>query len=135
MSDTAGHPHQDVPWDTATDHVEHLLEELDLPDETADRAEELAARYGGVDAEMHVGATPPSIAAGAVYCASLETNFCVTQAEIADAADISPPAVRNGWQPIGEREFGQGGDDHEQSELPEGLLDRFLRSLTGGEQS
>ena len=111
----------EVPWDSATDHLEDILEEIDLPEETADRAEELAARYGGADPEAHVRATPPSIAAGALYCASLSTNFYLTQAEIADAADISGPSLRNAWKPIAERESDLAGDDG-----------RGLRRLTGG---
>ncbi|WP_123533222.1 transcription initiation factor IIB [Halosimplex salinum] len=73
--------------------VPRLTSDLDLPEETKQRAMELleAGKREGV----HSGKNPVGLAAAAIYAAGRLTNVDVTQHEVADVADVSAVTIRD----------------------------------------
>jgi len=74
------------------EYVPRFATELDLPTAVRKRAEELV----GVARERGVvcGRNPAGVAAGCLYTAASEQDVELTQAEAADAADVTPVTLR-----------------------------------------
>ncbi|WP_232343017.1 transcription initiation factor IIB [Halosimplex litoreum] len=74
-------------------YVPRLVSDLDLPEETKQRAVELLE--AGKREAVHSGKNPVGLAAAAIYAAGRLTNVEVTQHEVADAADVSAVTIRD----------------------------------------
>jgi len=74
-------------------YVPRLISDLDLPEETKQRAVELLE--AGKREAVHSGKNPVGLAAAAIYAAGRLTNVDVTQHEVADAADVSAVTIRD----------------------------------------
>jgi len=74
-------------------YVPRLASDLDLPEETKQRAIELIE--AGKEAAVHSGKNPVGLAAAAIYAAGRLTNLDVTQHEVADVADVSAVTIRD----------------------------------------
>lgn len=70
-----------------------LGSELDLPEETVQRAQELLEH--GKENNVHSGKSPSGLAAAAMYAASKLTDQAVTQKELSDAANVTKLTIRN----------------------------------------
>lgn len=73
--------------------LRRFASDLGISNRTERRAHELLR--AGQDATLHVGKSPTSLAAGAIYAACLLTGDDATQREIADVADVSEVTIRN----------------------------------------
>jgi transcription initiation factor TFIIB len=76
-----------------TQYLPRLVSDLDLPEETEQRAAELLE--AGKQEAVHSGKNPVGLAAAAIYAAARLTNVEVTQHEVADAADVSAVTIRD----------------------------------------
>ncbi|PSP33135.1 transcription initiation factor IIB 2 [Halobacteriales archaeon QH_10_67_22] len=76
-----------------TQYVPRLASDLEIPDETEQRAVELLE--AGKQAAVHSGKNPVGLAAAATYAAGRLTNVELTQHEVADAADVSAVTIRD----------------------------------------
>ena len=76
-----------------TQYVPRLSSDLDLPEETEQRAAELLE--AGKAEAVHSGKNPVGLAAAAIYAAGRLTNTDVTQHEVADVADVSAVTIRD----------------------------------------
>ncbi|QLH80587.1 transcription initiation factor IIB [Halosimplex pelagicum] len=80
------------------EYLARFASELDLPQELEGRARELVERareLGHVD-----GRNPAGVAAGCLYTAADERTYPLTQAEAADAADVTPVTLRATYQAL-----------------------------------
>ena len=80
-------------WTDPAQYVPRLISDLDLPEETKQRAVELLE--AGKREAVHSGKNPVGLAAAAIYAAGRLTNIDVTQHEVADAADVSAVTIRD----------------------------------------
>jgi len=76
-----------------TQYVPRLASDLDLPEETEQRAVELLE--AGKEAAVHSGKNPVGLAAAAIYAAGRLTNTELTQHEVAEVADVSAVTIRD----------------------------------------
>ena len=76
-----------------TQYVPRLSSDLELPEETEQRAAELLE--AGKAEAVHSGKNPVGLAAAAIYAAGRLTNTDVTQHEVADVADVSAVTIRD----------------------------------------
>jgi len=74
-------------------YVPRLTSDLDLPEETKQRAIELLE--AGKREAVHSGKNPVGLAAASIYAAARLTNVEVTQHEVADVADVSAVTIRD----------------------------------------
>jgi len=74
-------------------YVPRLISDLDLPEETKQRAMELLE--AGKREAVHSGKNPVGLAAASIYAAARLTNVDVTQHEVADVADVSAVTIRD----------------------------------------
>jgi transcription initiation factor TFIIB len=74
---------------------------LDLPQRVEGRATDLATV--AVDSGYATGKNPSGVAAGCLYLAAREAGIDCTQANAAEAADVSPVTVRHTYQALNER--------------------------------
>jgi len=74
-------------------YVPRLTSDLELPEETKQRAVELLD--AGKEAAVHSGKNPVGLAAAAIYAAGRLTNVDLTQHEVADVADVSAVTIRD----------------------------------------
>ncbi|WP_227133857.1 transcription initiation factor IIB [Halorubellus salinus] len=74
---------------------------LDLPQHVEGRATDLAAT--AVESGLATGKNPSGVAAGCLYLAATDAGVDCTQADAADAADVSPVTVRHTYQALEER--------------------------------
>lgn len=77
-------------------YVDHYCEDLGLDGEIAERAREILTKAD--EAGIGSGKSPTGRAAAAVYLAGIESGRKVTQADIADTADVSEVTVRNRYK-------------------------------------
>jgi|GEM_PF-56163 len=84
------------------EYVPRFASELGLPDRVEHRALALAA--AGREAAIVGGRDPSGFAAGCLYAAAREHSHGLTQAEAADAADVSPVTLRNAYHDLEELE-------------------------------
>jgi len=77
--------------------IPNLVDKLNLSEECEYKADDL---LNNVDQGAMTGKAPTSLAAGAVYAASLLTNCPTTQKEVAEAANVSVTTIRNTYQEI-----------------------------------
>lgn len=81
----------------ASDRVEDVTDGLDVGDDVAEYAYELAER---ADLQHPINRTPDVVAASAVYFAGQLSAHPVTQEEVAEAAGVSLGAIRDGWREL-----------------------------------
>ena len=81
---------------------------LSLPQDVEGRATDLAAT--AVDSGLATGKNPSGVAAGCLYLAAREAGVDCTQADAADAADVSPVTVRHTYQALEERRDASGDE-------------------------
>jgi transcription initiation factor TFIIB len=74
-------------------YVPRLTSDLDLPEETKQRAVQLLE--AGKREAVHSGKNPVGLAAASIYAAGKLTNVDITQHEVADAADVSAVTIRD----------------------------------------
>lgn len=93
-----------------SDVVDELAEAVGLPVEAQEFAAELAA---AVDYHPNVSRSPAVVGASVVYVAATQHAAEVTQAEIAEAADVSTLSVSHCYQMLldiqSEEDIGDGG--------------------------
>lgn len=85
----------------ASDRIEDVTDGLDVDDDVADHAYELAER---ADLMHPMNRSPDVVAASAVYFASQHSVDSLTQEEVAEAADVSLGAIRDGWRELARHE-------------------------------
>lgn len=93
----------DLPWKTAPEHAREAARSLGYP--TNGRVWMTAVQFAtdhGLNGGM--GRQPSTIGAAAVYLCGLLFNDKRSQHEVADAAGISPLALRNAYQQIARAE-------------------------------
>jgi len=80
------------------EYVPKLTSELDVSPATRKRAIDLAEQLtsSGVASGCH----PMGVAAGCVYQASLEQGERITQADLADMAEVTPVTLRARWKQL-----------------------------------
>jgi len=80
------------------EYVPKLTSALDVSTATRQRAVDLAEQLAssGVASGCH----PAGVAAGCVYQASLEQGERITQAELADTAEVTPVTIRARWKQL-----------------------------------
>jgi transcription initiation factor TFIIB len=79
-----------------THYVDYYCEDLGLDDEITERAHGILTKAD--EAGIGGGKSPTGRAAAAVYLASIESDRKVTQADIADTADVSEVTIRNRYR-------------------------------------
>jgi len=89
------------------EYVPRVISALELSATTRQRAADLAGQVAHTD--IANGCNPVGVAAGCVYQAAQELDERVTQAALADAAEVTPMTVRARWNDI-QTVLG-GGDD------------------------
>lgn len=85
-----------VPIADPTSYLTEIDEELDLPEEVLNRAEEiieLAQENNKVSGKSSTG-----VAAASVYIAANENNVGITQSELSDAVGITTVTIRNRYK-------------------------------------
>lgn len=80
----------------STEYVDRYCDELEVDDETTDRAREILEMSD--EAGVSNGKSPTGIAAAAVYNAALDTGASVTQSELSDVSGVSEVTIRNRYQ-------------------------------------
>jgi len=88
---------------TADEFVPEICAGLDVSETVAKRASSLARKYDGLGMPT-INRAPRTIAAGAVYYASLTENEKVTQDEVANAAALCVASLRDAYHEICEYE-------------------------------
>jgi transcription initiation factor TFIIB len=78
--------------------VPKLTSVLDVSSATRQRAVELATRVA--NSGVATGCNPAGVAAGCVYQAAQERGELLSQAALADAADVTPMTVRVRWNEL-----------------------------------
>ncbi|MFQ3293192.1 MAG: transcription initiation factor TFIIB [Natrialbaceae archaeon] len=81
-----------------TDFIPRIASELHISDGTRRLAENLAQR--AVEEGIGNGCNPAGLAAGCVYAAAQSGFDRVTQAELAECADVTPVTVRSRWEEL-----------------------------------
>lgn len=81
---------------SAEQYVDRYCEELDLDSKTSDRAAEIVDELG--ETGIASGKSPSGWAGAAVYNACRDTGNEITQAEIADLANVTTVTIRNRYQ-------------------------------------
>ncbi|QPV64973.1 transcription initiation factor IIB family protein [Halosimplex litoreum] len=80
------------------EYLARFASDLDLPQDLEGRARELVERARDLN---HVdGRNPAGVAAGCLYTAADERAYPLTQAEAADAADVTPVTLRATYQAL-----------------------------------
>jgi transcription initiation factor TFIIB len=80
------------------EYLARFASDLDLPQDLEGRARELVERARKLN---HVdGRNPAGVAAGCLYTAADERAYPLTQAEAADAADVTPVTLRATYQAL-----------------------------------
>jgi len=79
-------------------HVPKLISALELPGEVRHRALELASV--ATDAGLANGRKPAGVAAACVYLAAEQAGPLVTQAAVAETADVSEPTLRARYEEL-----------------------------------
>ena len=87
-----------IPPSDPTDYVPRFASELDVSDETEQKARDLLE--SAIDAGYPSGKSPIGLAASALYAAGLITNEKVTQKHISSVADISKVTIRNRYKDL-----------------------------------
>jgi transcription initiation factor TFIIB len=82
------------------EYVPRFATELDLPKTTRQRAEELVDEAR--ERRLISGRNPAGVAAACLYTAAREREVELTQAEAADAADVTPVTLRNTYTELQE---------------------------------
>ncbi|GAD51607.1 transcription initiation factor B [Halarchaeum acidiphilum MH1-52-1] len=88
----------EVPPTDPREYVERYASDLDLPGETARRARELLD--GAIEANVHSGKSPTTMAGAAVYAAARLTNHSVTQAEVSEVANVARVTIRSRYKEL-----------------------------------
>jgi transcription initiation factor TFIIB len=91
--------------DSPQNYVPSLASKLDVSDEVRERARQLAVT--AEEEGMTAGMSPSAFAAGCVYAATrvIPGSRKLTQAKIAEAADVANATVRSHWQWLDEHEL------------------------------
>lgn len=79
-----------------TKYVSRYAKELGIGDPTRTKAMEILDVV--IEHGLHAGKSPTGVAAGALYAAGRLTGEKLTQAEVADVADVSHVTIRNHYQ-------------------------------------
>lgn len=92
---------QEIPWTTAPEHCETILESLpvEMSEQATEYARELAERYDG-----EFDNRPSTIAACAVYFAGKYYSQLVTQPMVGEPVGVSKVAVSHAWVQIANAE-------------------------------
>lgn len=77
-------------------YVEPYIEELGANAEVRDRTEEILDKV--LDTHLVSGRNPRAVAAAAIYNAALDNKQKITQAEIAEVADVTEVTIRDRYQ-------------------------------------
>ncbi|WP_134672229.1 transcription initiation factor IIB [Halorussus marinus] len=77
---------------TPSAFVPRLASELDVPDQIRQRARRLAEKSEST--AVTTGVRPSGFAAACLYKAGHEDGWCITQSDVAEAANVSPVTVR-----------------------------------------
>jgi transcription initiation factor TFIIB len=93
------------------EYVSRIASTLELSPATRQRAAALARQAAHIG--VGNGCNPAGVAAGCVYLAARERNERVTQAALADAAEVTPMTVRARWNEL--QTVLDGGDDSRRS--------------------
>ncbi|ELZ28724.1 transcription initiation factor TFB [Halogeometricum pallidum JCM 14848] len=83
-----------------SEFVPRLASELDVPDSIRHRARRLAEQAESTSATT--GVRPPGFAAACLYKAGREEGRWLTQSEVAEAANVTPPTIRSHQDALGE---------------------------------
>ncbi|WP_255151098.1 transcription initiation factor IIB [Halorarius halobius] len=83
------------------EYLARFASNLGLPDEIEAAAREHAERAS--DEGLTVGRNPSGVAAACLYAAARERGHGLTQAEAADAADVTPVTLRSTYQDLVDR--------------------------------
>ena len=78
------------------EYVPRFCSALDLPEPVQEKTNEIIDTTA--EKETHAGKSPPAIAAGAIYAASVICDEKRIQREVADVAQVSTVTVRNHYQ-------------------------------------
>jgi transcription initiation factor TFIIB len=81
-----------------TEYLARFASKLDVPADLEHRARELAT--DAYESGLATGRNPSGVAAACLYTAACEANYDITQAAVADVADVSSVTVRNTYQDI-----------------------------------
>jgi transcription initiation factor TFIIB len=96
------------------EYVPRFASTLDLPDAVERRARELAAL--GREAGIAGGRDPSGFAAGCLYAGAQDCGHSLTQADAAEAADVSPVTLRKAYYDLEEAAEDDGGATASESE-------------------
>jgi len=88
----------EVPPTDPREYVERYASDLDLPNETARLARDLLD--DAIDANVHSGKSPTTMAGAAVYAAARLTNREVTQADVSDVANVARVTIRSRYKEL-----------------------------------
>jgi transcription initiation factor TFIIB len=80
------------------EYLARFASELDLPTDLENRARELADRAH--DRNLVAGRNPAGVAAACLYTAATERDHPLTQAAVADVADVTPVTVRSTYEDL-----------------------------------
>lgn len=85
--------------------IASTVDEDELPDNFRPKIPQLSRKMltASQDQNLHVGKSPSAFAAAAVYAALYDmygTSPPITQKDVANVVDVSPPTIRDGYQEI-----------------------------------
>ena len=86
---------EQLPFKTAPERVDEIVDELDLSEETRERARHLAQVYGGVDPDTPLNRSPSAIAAALVWIVATRPGENPTQSEVCEPVNCSVMSLRN----------------------------------------
>jgi transcription initiation factor TFIIIB Brf1 subunit/transcription initiation factor TFIIB len=86
---------EQLPFETAPELVEEIVDELDLSQQTRERARHFAQVYGGENPDTPLNRSPSAIASAAVWIVATEPGENPTQPEVCEPVECGVVALRN----------------------------------------